>query len=77
MILQKNKIIDIKELSDYLNCSISKIRKMIYDNEIPYFKIGNKYHFHIDRINQWIYLKHNNIEIGGYDDGFITSSSKI
>lgn len=69
MLQAKNQIITIKELSEYLNCSISMIRKMIYDNEIPYFKIGNKYHFNIEIINEWIVSKHNDIEIGGaYND---------
>lgn len=34
-----NKILTIKEISKYLNCSESMIRKMIYNNEIPHFKI--------------------------------------
>lgn len=31
--------LNIKELSEYLNCSISKIRQLIYNNEIPHFRI--------------------------------------
>lgn len=58
-----NKILNIKELSNYLNCSVSMIRKLIYNNEIPYFKIGNIYEFHIDIINQWILKNHNDITL--------------
>lgn len=65
MINEKQKIINIKELSKYLNCSISMIRKMIYNNEIPYFKIGTKYEFDLEVINQWILNRHNKIEKGG------------
>lgn len=68
MVHEKNQIITIKELSEYLNCSISMIRKMIYNNEIPYFKIGNKYHFNIEIVNKWIISRHNDIEIGDFNN---------
>lgn len=58
-------ILNIKELSEYLNCSTSTIRKLIYNNEIPYFKIMARYHFNLEVIDKWIISKHNDIEIGG------------
>lgn len=61
-------IVNIKELSEYLSCGISTIRKLIYNNEIPYFKINSKYAFDLDIINKWIISKHNDIYIGGYED---------
>lgn len=61
-------ILNIKELSEYLNCGIGTIRKLIYNNEIPYFKIMSRYHFDMNLINKWILEKHNNIEIGGLED---------
>ncbi len=64
----EKKILNIKELSDYLNCGTSTIRKLIYNNEIPYFKIGNKYHFDINIIDKWILDRHNDIEIGGFEN---------
>ncbi len=73
----ENKILNIKELANYLNCSVSMIRKLIYNNEIPYFKIGNIYEFHIDIINQWITNKHNEIEIGGFENEIRRDSTKI
>ncbi len=67
---ERNKIVDIKELSAYLNTSISSIRKMIYSNDIPFFKIFAKYYFNLDIIDKWVISKHNDIEIGGLEDGY-------
>ncbi len=38
----KKTIFNIKQIAEYLNCSTSMIRKMINNNEIPYFKIRKK-----------------------------------
>ncbi len=62
------KVVDIKGLSDYLGLGSSTIRKLIYNNEIPYFKINSKYEFHLDIINKWIISKHNDINLGDYDN---------
>ncbi len=65
---KQRTILDIQELSKYLNCGISTIRKLIYSNDIPYFKILSKYYFDINLINKWIIKKHNDIELGGFED---------
>ena len=57
-------IVNINELSDYLKCSISMIRKLIYNDEIPFFKIGNRYMFDLYQISEWIYKKTRNLEEG-------------
>lgn len=66
--MENKAILNIKELSKYLNCSISQIRKMIYENEIPYFRIGNRYMFNILIINSWVTNLHNNIDIEKYNN---------
>lgn len=63
----KKIIIDLKELSLKLGISVSMIRKLIYNNEIPTMKIGNRYYFHLDIIDKWLISKHNDIEIGGLE----------
>lgn len=68
--MEENKqrtILDIQQLSEYLNCGTSTIRKLIYSNDIPYFKILSKYYFDIRLINKWIIKKHNDIDLGGFD----------
>ena len=47
-------ICDIKQLSFYLNISISEVRKLVREREIPHFRIGNRIKFNIDTINNWI-----------------------
>lgn len=56
---------NIKEVAAYLNCSVSMIRKLIYNDEIPRYCIGNRYYFQKEIIDQWIINKHNDIDIGG------------
>ncbi len=48
------EILNIKELSQYLNCSISSIRKLIRDNQIPYFRICSKICFNKKQIDAWV-----------------------
>ncbi len=40
-----NSIYDIKETAKKLHISISMLRKLIYDKDIRFFKIGNRYYF--------------------------------
>ena len=49
-----NEILDIKQLSTYLQVSISEIRKLVRQKNIPYFRIGNRLKFDLANINLWI-----------------------
>ncbi len=46
--------VNIKELSNNLNISISEIRKLVRERRIPHFRIGNKIYFKIESINIWV-----------------------
>lgn len=48
------EILDIKQLSTYLQVSISEIRKLVRQKNIPYFRIGNRLKFDLVNINLWI-----------------------
>ena len=48
------EILDIKQLSNYLQVSISEIRKLVRQQNIPYFRIGNRLKFDLANINLWI-----------------------
>ena len=48
------KIFNIKELAEYLKCSEAFIRKLIYSNSIPYFRIGRRILFKYSKIIEWI-----------------------
>lgn len=47
-----DKLIDIKELCEWLNIKESHVRSMIYFNEIPYLKIGHLLRFHPSTIEE-------------------------
>lgn len=47
-------ILDLKEISNYLNISDSMIRKLVREKRIPFFRIGNRLKFDINEINKWI-----------------------
>lgn len=48
------EILDIKQLSTYLQVSIPQIRKLVRQKNIPYFRIGNRLKFDLAKINLWI-----------------------
>lgn len=55
-----NNVFNIKEASLILHISVSMLRKLIYNNDISFFKIGNRYYFREEDICEFI-----NNRIGG------------
>jgi excisionase family DNA binding protein len=47
-------IMNMKELADYLHCSVMSVRRMIYEKKIQFFRIGNRYYFKLNYIESWI-----------------------
>ena len=54
------QICDIKAMSTYLNISVSEIRKLVRERRIPFFRLGNRLKFDLEKINLWIEEKHEN-----------------
>jgi DNA binding domain, excisionase family len=48
------EIMSIKELSNFLNLSISNIRKMVRGRKIPFLRIGNRIYFNTNSIQKWL-----------------------
>lgn len=48
------EIYDVKELTSYLRCSDSTVRKLIKNREIPNFRIANRIYFKKALIDIWI-----------------------
>ncbi len=48
------EICNIKDLSSYLKISVSEIRKLVRQNKIPHFRVGNRIKFDINSINLWV-----------------------
>ena len=53
--MTEEKILNVKELAEYLHCSVSTIRNLVRNNEIPYFRVGVKICFRQSAIDRWIY----------------------
>lgn len=49
-----NEIVNLKEVSSFLNLSISNVRKMTRSRKIPFLKIGNRYYFNTNSIRNWL-----------------------
>ena len=49
-----DEIFDVKELTRYLHCSDSTVRKLIKNREIPNFRIANRIYFKKALIDIWI-----------------------
>ena len=49
-----DEIFDVKELTRYLRCSDSTVRKLIKNREIPNFRIANRIYFKKALIDIWI-----------------------
>ena len=49
-----NEIFDVKELTRYLRCSDSTVRKLIKKRKIPNFRIANRIYFKKELIDIWI-----------------------
>lgn len=47
-------VFDVKELTRYLRCSDSTVRKLIKNREIPNFMIANRIYFKKALIDIWI-----------------------
>ena len=50
----ENKLLNKKELSNYLGLSVGKIDTLIKDNKIEYYKIGRNVRFKIGEVKSWI-----------------------
>lgn len=49
------QIFNAKELADYLQCSVSSIRTLVRNKQIPYFRIGSKLNFNKEAVDTWIH----------------------
>jgi len=50
----ENEIFNVKEVAEYLHCSESTIRKLMKNNEIPYYRVAYRIFFKKQMIDNWI-----------------------
>ncbi len=49
------QIFNVKEVADYLNCSVSSIRSLVRNKKIPHFRIGSKLNFNKEAVDNWVH----------------------
>lgn len=55
----ESNMLDVKQLAKYLNVSVSLIRKLVRNKDIPYNRLGVKLLFSKLEIDKWL-LEHQN-----------------
>lgn len=48
------RLMTIEEASFFLNLKVSKLRSMVFKNDIPFFKIGRLVRFHAQDLEEWL-----------------------
>ena len=48
------EIYDIKKIAVYLDISVSEVRKLVREKRIPFFRLGNRLKFDLQKINLWL-----------------------
>lgn len=60
-------IFDVQETAEYLQCSVSSVRKLVRSKQIPHFRIGSKLNFNKEAVDQWIHNQEmQNMQIEDY-----------
>ena len=49
-----DKIMTIEELAEYLKVSRSTLYKLLQDGKMPGQKVGKRWRFHKDAIDEWV-----------------------
>lgn len=60
------EVFNVPEVATYLNCSCSAIRRLVYTNGIPYFRVGKRILFRKLAIDDWVKqqeLKHDCVSV--------------
>ncbi len=47
-------VLSVKEISEYLQLSESKVRQLIRRDAIPYVRIDGQYRFYLPRVQEWL-----------------------
>lgn len=50
----QDKLCDVKGLGDYLNMSKSAIYKLVNERRIPFYHIGSRVRFDLDKVKKWL-----------------------
>lgn len=51
------QVFTVKEIAEYLHCSVSSIRGLVRNKEIPHFRIGSKLYFNKEAVDNWVKMQ--------------------
>lgn len=51
------QVFTVKEVAEYLHCSVSSVRVLVRKKEIPHFRIGSKLYFNKDAVDNWVKMQ--------------------
>ena len=54
------EVMTVYEVASFLHCSVSNIRNMVKDNQIPFFRLGYRLYFNKNSIIEWLNTKEKN-----------------
>ncbi len=57
MLVESREVMNIREASQYLGISPDTLYRYIYEDEVPAFKLGNRWKFKKTLLDQWIERK--------------------
>lgn len=49
-----NRILNIKEIAEYMGCCVSTVRNLIKKTDFPYCYVGAKYGFILEKVERWL-----------------------
>lgn len=56
--MPKEKLMTANEVADYLQCSLSTVRRLVMRGKIPHFRLGKLVRFRRVEIDAWLKLHH-------------------
>lgn len=54
--MPKEKLMTANEVADYLQCSLSTVRRMVMRGKIPHFRLGKLIRFRRSDVDAWLRL---------------------
>ena len=52
--MPRESLMTVDEVSEYLRCSVSMVRRLVGRSEIPYFRLGRLVRFRRREIDAWL-----------------------
>ena len=56
--MAKDKLMTAREVADYLQCSLSTVRRLVVRGQVPHFRLGKLVRFRRGDVDAWLRLHH-------------------